>query len=74
MVEVVDVTDLDKYIKQAEDSNATDIVEAFKVLRQGSYNHYWAFNKGLTKIGVSEGCAILGDEYTKTEQEFPANN
>jgi Uncharacterized protein domain (DUF2202). len=54
MVEVVDVDDLDRYIEQAKASNATDIVDAFSdVLRQGSYNHYWAFDKGLKNNGYS---------------------
>jgi len=61
MVEVTDVEDLDKYINLAEESNATDIVEAFKVLRDGSYNHYWAFDKGLKNAGVESGCFVEGD-------------
>ncbi len=51
MVEVVDIDDLDEFIHQAEASNATDVVAAFNVLRDGSYSHYWAFDKGL-KIWV----------------------
>jgi len=74
MVEVVDVEDLDRYIKQAEDSNATDIVEAFNYLRDGSYNHYWAFDKGLKNMGITEGCAVLGEEWAKTPEEFPSSN
>ncbi len=46
-VEVIDVEDLDAYIKIAEDSNAQDVVDTFTFLRKGSYNHYWAFDKGL---------------------------
>ncbi len=74
MVEVVDVDDLDKYIAQAEASNATDIVEGFNILRQGSYNHYWAFDKGLKNMGVTAGCGVLGAEYTKTADEYPSSH
>ncbi len=75
MVEVVDVDDLDKYIEQAKESNATDIIVAFSdVLRQGSYNHYWAFDKGLKNMGVTEGCAVLGKEWAKTPEEYPSSN
>ncbi len=61
MVEVTDVEDLDKYITLAEESNATDVVAAFNVLRDGSYNHYWAFDKGLKNAGVENGCYVEGD-------------
>jgi hypothetical protein len=74
MVEVVDVNDLDTYILQAEASNATDIVATFNVLRDGSYNHYWAFDKGLKNMGVTEGCSVLGTEWAKTTEEYPTNN
>ena len=74
MVEVVDVDDLDHFIEQAEASNATDIVAGFNVLRDGSYNHYWAFDKGLKNMGIVEGCAILGDEWAKTAEEYPSTN
>ena len=61
MVEVTDVNDLDEYIIQAEDSNATDVVAAFNVLRDGSYKHYWAFDKGLKNLGITNGCYYNGD-------------
>jgi len=71
MVEVVDVTDLDEYIQLAQTSEAIDVVDAFNILRDGSYNHYWAFNEGLRNIGVSEGCCSLGDTYC--HPEYPQN-
>ena len=74
MVEVTDVDDLDKYITYAEEANATDILEGFKVLRSGSYNHYWAFDKGLKNMGVEAGCGILGEKYAKTAEEYPSNH
>jgi len=74
MVEVTDVNDLDEYITYAEEANATDILEGFKVLRNGSYNHYWAFDKGLKNMGIENGCASLGEEYAKTPQEYPSSN
>jgi len=75
MVEVVDVNDLDEYIKLAEESNATDILEAFKVLRDGSYNHYWAFDKGLKNAGVANGCYVEGDALLGENKEgiYPTN-
>ena len=72
MVEVTDVEDLDKYIEVAGD--AEDLIVVFSFLRSGSYNHYWAFDKALKNIGVSEGCCSLGEEYCKTEEEYPSSN
>ena len=59
MVEVTDIDDLDKYLLLAKNSNASDIETVFNFLRDGSYNHYWAFDKGLKNKGVSEGCCSL---------------
>jgi hypothetical protein len=74
MVEVTDVNDLDNYIALAEESNATDVVEAFNVLRDGSYNHYWAFDKGLKNAGVESGCYKEGDALlTNKENLYPTN-
>jgi hypothetical protein len=63
MVEVTDINDLLGDIELAKESHATDVVTAFEYLRDGSYNHYWAFDKGLKNIGVAEGCCVLGTEY-----------
>ncbi len=71
MVEVTDVNDLDRDIALAKESNASDVVAAFEVLKNGSYNHYWAFDKGLKNMGVLEGCCSLGEEYCKTLEEYP---
>ncbi len=59
MVEVVDIDDLDAYIKLAEESNADDVRTVFDFLREGSYTHYWAFDAGLKNMGVAEGCCSL---------------
>ena len=69
MVEVTDINDLDEYITLAQESNATDVEAAFELLRDGSYNHYWAFDKGLKNLGVESGCyyegdALLGEDKT----------
>ena len=61
MVEVVDIDDLDKYILEAKASNAPDVQEVFDFLIEGSYKHYWAFDKGLKNMGVSEGCCVISD-------------
>ncbi len=72
MVEVTDINDLNERI--AEASDVPDLVQAFEFLRNGSYNHYWAFDSALKGMGVSEGCCVLGSEYCKTPEEYPANN
>jgi len=73
MVEVTDINDLDNYITLAETSSATDVKEAFEVLREGSYNHYWAFDKGLKNLGIAEGCCSLGtiDGVNYCHSEYP---
>ena len=69
-VEVVDVTDLDRDIAIAENENATDIITVFNFLRDGSYNHYWAFDSGLKKQGVSAGCCTWAE---LCHPEYPNN-
>ena len=59
MVEVVDIIDLDGYIKLAEESNASDVLSVFLNLRNGSYNHYQQFDQGLKNMGVATGCCIV---------------
>ena len=61
MVEVVDIDDLDEFIAYATRDNATDILETFNFLRNGSYTHYWAFDKGLKNMGIAEGCCSIPD-------------
>jgi len=75
MVEVTDINDLDEYIELAEDSNATDIFEAFDVLRNGSYSHYWSFDKGLKNLGIENGCYVEGDPLLGENKEgiYPTN-
>jgi len=72
MVEVTDIDDLDKYILQATQSNASDALEVFDFLREGSYKHYWAFDKGLKDMGISNGCCSLGENYCHLE--YPQTN
>ena len=71
MVEVTDINDLNEKIAHAQASGAQDLVEAFNILRDGSYNHYWAFDRGLKNIGVEAGCCNLGDTYC--HEEYPKN-
>lgn len=47
IIEVIDVNDLNEYIHLAAESDAPDIERVFTFLRDGSYNHYWAFDNGL---------------------------
>jgi len=65
MIEVVDINDLDVDIQLAEDENATDIYEVFDFLRNGSYRHYYAFDRALKAMDITEGCCSLGDDYCK---------
>jgi len=67
MVEVIDVDDLNKYIREAQQANAQDVVQTYDFLLKGSYNHYWAFDKGLKQIGVNSGCCSLGQKYCHPE-------
>lgn len=67
MVEVTDINDLDRDILLAQSINADDVVTVFENLRNGSYSHYFAFDKALVNLGVSEGCAILGSDYDKRD-------
>jgi hypothetical protein len=71
MVEVVDINDLLGDITLAEESNASDVATAFEFLRDGSYSHYWSFDKGLKNMGITDGCCSLGEEYCHTE--YPQN-
>jgi len=72
MVEVTDINDLDEDIAIAAD--AEDIVRTFESLREGSYNHYWAFDSALKNMGISDGCCVVGEAYCKTAQEYPQNH
>ncbi len=72
LVEVTDIDDLDKYMSQARASNALDVLEVFNFLREGSYRHYWAFDKGLKNMNISTGCCSLGDNYC--HPEYPQTN
>ncbi len=76
MVEVTDINDLNEDIAIAEDTNASDLVAVFNVLRDGSYNHYWAFDKGLKNLGVTEGCCSLGtiDGVNYCQPDYPQNS
>ena len=75
MVEVTDVNDLVDYITIAQEINATDIVDTFDKLKAGSYNHYWSFDKGLKKIGITNGCCSLGtiDGVDYCQPNYPQN-
>jgi len=70
-VEVVDIDDLDDYIKIAEESNASDVIETFNFLRNGSYNHYWSFDRALKNRGMSDGCCTWSE---LCHPEYPQNS
>jgi hypothetical protein len=71
MVEVTDIDDLDKFIE--ESANAQDLIDTFTILRDGSYKHYWAFDKGLKNLGIENGCCSLGsiDGVDYCHEEYP---
>ncbi len=71
MVEVTDINDLDTDIAIAQEDGALDVLTVFTSLRDGSYNHYWAFNKALINQGIEEGCRSAGEEYY--HPEYPQN-
>jgi hypothetical protein len=76
IIEVVDVNDLDRDIALAESEGAADIITVFNFLRDGSYNHYWSFDKGLISKGISTGCCSLGtiNGVNYCHPEYPKNN
>jgi len=76
MVEVTDINDLNEDILIAEETNASDLVTVFNNLRDGSYNHYWAFDKGLKNLGVTDGCCSLGtiDGVNYCQPDYPQNS
>ena len=65
MVEVTDVEDLDKYLKQA---TSPEIVALFKFLKAGSYNHYNAFNRTLIRITGKSACGLMSKRWC---QNYP---
>jgi len=69
MVEVTDVDDINRYLQNNETTPDMKIV--LEHLKNGSYHHYWAFDRALKSLGVSEGCCSLGEDYCKTEDEYP---
>ena len=74
MVEVVDINDLNEDIAIASSSGADDVVAVFETLRDGSYQHYWAFDGALKNIGITNGCYVEGDELLSDKEGlYPKN-
>ncbi len=71
IVEVTDVEDLEYRLSIVGNQ---DIKLAFEFLKQGSYNHYWAFDNALKNNGIDQGCCVLGVRFCKTPEEFPPSN
>lgn len=73
IVEVIDVEDLDEAIALAEGDNASDVLSVFNFLQKGSYTHYWAFDKSLKNMGVTDGCCAVPDMlgYNFCHPEYP---
>lgn len=74
MVEVVDIDDLDEYIRLAEESSASDVLTAFNILISGSYKHYWTFHDALIDMGITNGCCDMAQNLGHTEcPAYPRN-
>lgn len=73
MVEVTDINDLESDLLIAQDSNAQDVIDVFTVLRDGSYNHYWSFDRALISMGITDGCCSLGtiDGVNYCQPDYP---
>ncbi|KIM12011.1 MAG: hypothetical protein KU37_03995 [Sulfuricurvum sp. PC08-66] len=67
MVEVTDINDLNEDINLSKASNAADVTTVFEFLRDASYTHYWAFDKALKAMGVTNGCCGAGESYCHPE-------
>jgi len=74
MIEVIDIMDLDHDIVLAEAEGAADIIEVFKILRAGSYNHYWAFDGALQDGCCAIALEILGTTECPTTADYPKSN
>jgi len=64
MIEVIDIKDLDEKIANAK---SPDVIALFKFLRDGSYNHYNAFNRVLKRVTGGKGaCEIMDKKWCKS--------
>jgi len=72
-VEVTDIDDLEKYLVIAKNESATDIISAFDFLIEGSYKHYWAFDKALKNEGITNGCNLGIDGFGDKIGIYPNN-
>lgn len=71
MVEVTDVNDLTIAIADTEGFSL--LQESYIKLRNGSYNHYHAFDSALKNLGVTQGCCTLGSEYCHDDYPKSSN-
>ncbi|MCB4780857.1 MAG: DUF2202 domain-containing protein [Sulfurovum sp.] len=61
MVEVTKIDDLNENIEKVKNAHSSDdISTVLTFLRQGGYDHYWAFSRKLQNKGVGGGCCSLG--------------
>ncbi len=73
MVEVTDIIDLEEFLHEVE--NKQDLSDTFNFLIEGSYSHYWAFDKGMKSLGIDDGCCSLGiiNGVDYCHPEYPQN-
>ena len=71
MVEVTDIDDLANFLE--DETLPQDIKSSFTFLIEGSYKHYWAFDRALKSIDVENGCSSLGtiDGVDYCHPEYP---
>ncbi len=72
MVEVTDIDDLTHFLK--DENLPQDIKTSFTFLIEGSYKHYWAFDRALKNMDIEEGCCSLGtiDGINYCHNEYPS--
>jgi len=66
------ITAIQQYQNEHFNANAK-IGDNLSYLADGSMGHYWALDRELKKMGVSQGCCALGKAYCKTPNEYPVS-
>lgn len=68
-VEVKDIDDLKKYLLFSDGNKVLE--DAFFILLQDSYKHYWMFDGKLKDLGLNQGCCSFSKDICKPE--YPKN-
>jgi hypothetical protein len=70
-VEVVDIEDLNKYLIEARNIEATDVISTFEFLQKGSYKHYWSFDEALKNLNITNGCNLGVEPFGDKTNIYP---